>query len=358
MPEGAATVVQFGSMSDGRDVKLITLRNKDGMEVAVTNYGAIVQSIVVPDRDGEFADITLGFDTLDGYLGDDPYFGAVVGRYANRIANGKFSIGAAEYTLAVNNGPNALHGGIKGFDKVLWEVLSEDIASSVTMRYVSADGEEGYPGTLTTTVVYTLTDENELRIDYSATSDKPTPVNLSNHSYFNLTGSGNGDVLNHEIMIVADYFTPVDGTLIPLGTLRPVDGTPFDFRHPTAIGERIDDSDVQLEHGLGYDHNWVLNRDNEDESLIMAASVYEPHSGRVMEVFTTEPGLQFYTGNFLDGSIIGKGGKSYGHRNGFCMETQHYPDSPNQPDFPSTILSPGGVYQSTTIYRFSTDERE
>lgn len=345
-------------MPDGRDVKLITLRNENGIEVAVINYGAIVQRIVVPDRDGEFADIALGFDTLNGYLGDHPYFGAVVGRYANRIAGGKFSIGETEYTLALNNGPNSLHGGIKGFDKVLWDVLPDSTASSVTMQYVSPDGEEGYPGTLSTTVVYTLTDENELRIDYSATSDKRTPVNLSNHSYFNLAGNGNGDVLDHEVMIVADYFTPVDGTLIPLGTLRSVDGTPFDFRRPTAIGERIGHQDVQLEYGMGYDHNWVLNGESQEKSLVMAARVYEPRSGRVMEVLTTEPGLQFYTGNFLDGSIVGKGGKSYGHRNGFCMETQHYPDSPNHPDFPSTILAPGDVYQSTTIYRFSTDERQ
>jgi aldose 1-epimerase len=354
-PDNAATVAHFGSMPDGREVKLITLRNRNGMEVAVTNYGAIVQRIVVPDRDGEFADVTLGFDTLDDHLGEHPYFGAVVGRYANRIAGGKFSIGGTEYTLATNNGPNSLHGGIKGFDKVLWDVLSEDITNSVTLRYVSADGEEGYPGTLTATVVYTLTDENELRIDYSAESDKPTPVNLSNHTYFNL--AGNGDVLEHEVMIAADRFTPVDSTLIPLGTLRPVDGTPFDFRRPTAIGERIGQGDTQLEYGMGYDHNWVLNREPGGEGLFMAARVHEPQSGRVMEVLTTEPGLQFYTGNFLDGSVVGKGGKAYEHRSGFCMETQHYPDSPNQPDFPSTILAPGEVYESTTIYRFSTDEQ-
>lgn len=344
-------------MPDGRQVKLITLRNESGMEVAVTNYGAIVQRILVPDRDGQYADVTLGYDTLEGYLGDHPYFGAVVGRYANRIAGGKFSIGETEYILATNNGPNSLHGGNKGFDKVLWDVLTENVASSVTMRYVSADGEEGYPGALTTTLTYTLTDESELRIDYSATSDKPTPVNLSNHSYFNLAGSGSGDILDHEVMIAADYFTPVDNSLIPLGTLRSVDGTPFDFRRPTVIGERIDASNPQLEYGMGYDHNWVLNREAGDD-MVLAARVYEPESGRVMEVFTTEPGLQFYTGNFLDGSIAGKDGASYEHRNGFCMETQHYPDSPNHPNFPSTILAPGDVYQSTTVYRFSTDERE
>lgn len=350
------TEVEFGNLPDGGVAKLITLKNSNGVEVAITNYGAIVQKIVVPDRRGQFEDVVLGYDTLEGYLGEHPYFGAVVGRYGNRIAKGKFSIGDAEYTLATNNGPNALHGGLKGFDKVLWTLLPDDSKDSVTLRYVSADGEEGYPGRLTATVVYTLTDENALQIDYSATTDKPTPVNLTNHSYFNLAGAGNGDILDHELQIVADHITPVDSTLIPNGDLQPVEGTPFDFRQPTAIGARIDGDSQQLEFGLGYDHNWVLAR--RTEGLELAASLYEPSSGRLMQVLTTEPGLQFYSGNFLDGSNVGKGGMVYRHRYGLCLETQHFPDSPNQPDFPSTVLLPGEVYESSTVYRFLTRGKE
>ncbi len=345
-------VDDFGMLLDGRDVSLVTLRNQRGMEVRVTNYGAIVQSIKVPDRYGDFGDVVLGFDTLDGYLTEHPYFGAVVGRYGNRIAHGRFSIGGVEYTLARNNGPNALHGGIKGFDKVLWDVLSGSVSENrVALHYVSPDGEEGYPGELSVTVTYTLTDNNELRIDYEARTDKPTVVNLTNHSYFNLAGAGNGDILDHQVSIVADYFTPVDETLIPTGEIRPVGGTPFDFREPQSIGARIEDADQQLAYGLGYDHNWVLARQN--DGLSHAATVYEPNSGRLLEVYTTEPGLQFYTGNFLDGSDVGKGQTTYEHRFGFCMETQHFPDSPNQADFPSTLLTPGDVYRSTTVYRFT-----
>lgn len=348
----ARTDVEFGILPDGSAARLVTLKNSNGMEVAITNYGAIVQSIVVPDRNGKFEDVVLGFDTLEGYLGEHPYFGAVVGRYGNRIANGRFSIDGTEYTLAVNNGPNALHGGLKGFDKAVWSIQPGDATNSVTLRYVSADGEEGYPGQLTATVVYTLTDDNALEIDYSATTDQATPVNLTNHSYFNLAGAGNGDILDHKLQIAANHFTPVDSTLIPSGVLQPVEGTPFDFREPTAIGARIDDDHQQLEFGLGYDHNWVLNRGS--GGLERVASLYEPASGRVMEVLTTEPGLQFYSGNFLDGSNVGKGGVVYRHRYGLCLETQHFPDSPNKPDFPSTILLPGEVYESQTVYRFST----
>lgn len=352
----ARTDVEFGILPDGSAARLVTLTNSNGMEVAITNYGAIVQRIVVPDRNGKFDDVVLGFDTLEGYLGEHPYFGAVVGRYGNRIANGRFSIDGTEYTLAVNNGPNALHGGLKGFDKAVWSIQPGDATNSVTLRYVSADGEEGYPGQLTATVVYTLTDDNALEINYSATTDQPTPVNLTNHSYFNLAGAGNGDILDHELQIAANHFTPVDSTLIPSGVLQPVEGTPFDFREPTAIGARIDDEHQQLEFGLGYDHNWVLSRGS--GGLERVASLYEPASGRVMEVLTTEPGLQFYSGNFLDGSNVGKGGVVYRHRYGLCLETQHFPDSPNKPDFPSTILLPGEVYESQTVYRFSTRGRQ
>lgn len=345
----------FGTLPNGDDVSLITLRNQSGMVVRVTNFGAIVQAILVPDSRGEFSDVALGFDTLEGYLNEHPYFGAVVGRYGNRIAKGKFSIDDIEYTLATNNGPNALHGGIRGFDKALWEILPDSVSdNSVAMRNVSPDGEEGYPGKLIATVTYTLTDANELRIDYEATTDRPTVVNLTNHSYFNLGGAGNGDVLGHEVTIFADHFTPVDETLIPTGEIRPVEDTPFDFRNAEKIGVRIEKSNRQLAYGLGYDHNWVLTRQH--DGLAPVAKVFEPVSGRILEVHTTEPGLQFYTGNFLDGSNVGKGQAAYQHRYGFCMETQHFPDSPNQASFPSTVLTPGDVYRSTTVYRFSVAE--
>jgi aldose 1-epimerase len=332
-------------------VQLFTLKNSKGVEAAITNYGGIVVSLKTPDKAGNFADIVLGFDSPEGYKQENPYFGAIIGRYGNRIAKGRFTLNGAEYKLATNNGENALHGGLKGFDKVLWDVVSSS-DKSLELKYVSADGEEGYPGTLTAIVRYTLTDDNELRIDYTATTDKDTVVNLTNHSYFNLAGEGSGDVLGHNVQIHASRFTPVDAGLIPTGELKPVAGTPFDFRQPHAIGERINASDEQITRGKGYDHNFVL--DGEMGNLRPAARVTEPKSGRVMEVSTTEPGVQFYTGNFLDGTVKGKGGKAYPFRSGFCLETQHFPDSPNQPSFPTTTLKPGQTHNSTTVYKFST----
>jgi aldose 1-epimerase len=304
-----------------------------------------------PDRDGKLADVVLGFDTLAGYLGTHPYFGALIGRYGNRIANGKFTLGGETYTLATNNGPNALHGGIKGFDKVLWTAEPAAGGASLVLRYVSQDGEEGYPGTLSTKVSYTLGDDNALRIDYEATTDKPTVVNLTSHSYFNLKDGGASPILDHEIMIAASRYTPVDATLIPAGEIAPVEATPFDFRTATAIGARIEADDEQIKFGLGYDHNFALDRTG--DGLVLAARVYEPTTGREMEVHSTEPGVQFYTGNFLDGSVVGKGGVAYQKRAAFCLETQHFPDSPNHPDFPSTVLEPGQTYRSTTVYKFS-----
>ena len=343
----------FGKTRTGETVDLFTLTNANGMEAAITNFGAIVVSLKAPDRSGKFADVVLGFDSLDGYLGDNPYFGAIVGRYGNRIAKGRFTLDGKEYKLATNNGPNALHGGIKGFSKVVWQAQTLG-DSGIKLTYVSKDGEEGYPGTLTTTVEYTLTDANELKISYLATTDKDTILNLTNHSYFNLAGEGVGDILGHKMQISADRFTPVDPTLIPTGELRPVAGTPFDFRQPHTIGERINSSDEQIKIGGGYDHNFVLN--GTMGTLHPAARVTEPKSGRVMEVLTTQPGVQFYSGNFLDGTIKGKGGKPYKHRYGFALETQHFPDSPNHPKFPTTTLKPGEKYQSTTIYKFSTEK--
>jgi aldose 1-epimerase len=339
----------FGTLPSGEDVPIYTLRNAHGVEARISAYGATLVSLRVPDRDGNLADVILGFDSLEGYLGDHPYFGAVVGRYGNRIASGKFTLDGQEYTLATNNGANSLHGGNRGFDKVLWTGGME--GDRLTLTYVSPDGEEGYPGTLTATVIYSLTEDNALQIDYEATSDQPTVVNLTNHAYFNLADAGASTILDHQMMLNADAFTPVDEGLIPTGEIRPVEGTPFDFREPTAIGARIDADDEQIRFGGGYDHNFVLNRTT--EGLALAARVYEPTTGREMEVVTTEPGVQFYTGNFLDGTITGKGGVIYQHRSGFCLETQHYPDSPNQTDFPSTVLRPGATYQSTTLYRFS-----
>jgi aldose 1-epimerase len=338
-------------MPDGSTAKLFTLTNSRGIEARITNYGGIVVSLKTPDRDGNMAQVVLGFDTLDGYLGTHPYFGALIGRYGNRIANGKFTLGGTTYTLAANNGPNALHGGIKGFDKVLWNAELAASGASLILTYVSQDGEEGYPGTLSTKVAYTLSDDNALRIDYEATTDKPTVVNLTNHSYFNLKDAGAGTILDHEIMIAASRYTPVDATLIPSGEIAPLEGTPFDFRTATAIGARIDADDEQIKFGLGYDHNFVLDRAG--DGLVLAAKVHEPTTGRELEVHTTEPGVQFYTGNFLDGSVVGKGGVAYQKRTAFCLETQHFPDSPNHPNFPSTLLEPGQTYRSTTVYKFS-----
>jgi len=342
----------FGKTPDGQNVDLYTLANKNGMQVAITNFGGIVVRIKTADRQGKTDDVVLGYDSLDGYVNDAAYFGAVIGRYGNRIALGKFTLDGATYTLARNNGENSLHGGIKGFNKAVWqarEVAAKD-GPSVELTHTSKDGEEGYPGNLSVKVVYTLTDRNELKIDYSATTDKKTVLNLTNHSYFNLNPGGS-DVLQHVLMIQADKFTPVDAGLIPTGELRSVAGTPFDFRKPTAIGVRIEQDDEQLKLGKGYDHNFVLNR--RGKGVELAARVVEPTTGRVLEVLTSEPGVQFYSGNFLDGSIRGKGGKMYGRRSAFCLETQHFPDSPNHPKFPSTELKPGEKYHTTTIYRFS-----
>jgi aldose 1-epimerase len=343
----------FGRTAAGEDVVLYTLRNGRGVQAEITNYGGIVVALRAPDRRGQVADVALGFDRLDQYLERHPYFGAIIGRYGNRIAGGRFSIDEVEYTLARNNGDNHLHGGVRGFDKAVWQADAAPAADGrIVLRYRSRDGEEGYPGNLDTTVTYTLTEESELRIEYEATTDKPTVVNLTNHSYFNLAGHGVGDVLGHEVMIDADRFTPVDAGLIPTGELRPVEGTPFDFRTPTPIGARIDAPDEQLKFGRGYDHNFVLN--GTAGQLRLVARVIEPASGRVLEVLTTEPGMQFYTGNFLDGSVRGKGGRPYPRRSGFCLETQHFPDSPNKPQFPSTLLRPGERYQTTTVYRLTT----
>jgi aldose 1-epimerase len=349
----------FGKSEDGQAVDLYLLRNKSGMEVSITNYGGAVVSLKVPDKAGKFADVVLGYDDLQGYIADKSFFGAIIGRYANRIAHGKFTLNGSSHSLAKNNGENSLHGGNKGFNKRVWtaQVLTvNDVSGSgaqaLELTYRSQDGEEGYPGNLTAKVVYTLTEKNELKIEYSATTDKDTVVNLTNHSYFNLAGQGNGDILNHRLTIQATEFSPVDATLIPEAQARSVLGTPFDFSKPVTIGARINQDDQQLKFGLGYDHNWILFP-NGPPSLSLAAEVYEPNSGRVMEVLTTEPGLQFYSGNFLDGSVHGKGGKVYGHRSGFCLETQHFPDSPNHPAFPSTVLKPGQRFHSTTVYKFS-----
>jgi aldose 1-epimerase len=344
----------FGQTRDGKPVDIYTIANSHGMEVRTINYGGIIVSLRVPDKDGKLDDVVLGFDKLDGYLDKSPYFGAIVGRYGNRIANGKFTLDRKEYSLAKNNGPNALHGGLNGFDKAIWEAepFTNKQESGVAFTYTAKDGEEGYPGNLKAKVTYTLTEQNELVFDYQATTDKATPVNLTQHSYFNLAGEGTGDILKHELMLNADRFTPVDKTLIPTGELRAVKGTPLDFTKPTAVGARIDVKYEQLAFGGGYDHNFVINR--KTGNLQLAARVYEPTSGRVMEVYTTEPGVQFYSGNFLDGTITGKRGHVYERRYALCLETQHFPDSPNHPEFPSTILRPGQTLHSRTMYKFSS----
>ena len=352
----------FGQLPDGRDVDLYRIVNTNGIEMRVTNYGGIIVSLRTPDAQGEFEDIVLGFDSLEKYLSPayqkaNPYFGALIGRYGNRIANGRFTLNGETYSLATNNGPNHLHGGDKGFNRVLWQAapFDDQQGAGLVLTYTSVDGEEGYPGRLDVQVTYTLTDANELAIDYRATTSETTPVNLTQHTYFNLEGEGSGSILDHHLMINADAFTPVGETLIPTGEIRPVADTPFDFSEPTAIGERIGQDNRQLEFGQGYDHNFVLRRDSAvDNDLVLAARVWEPDSGRVLEVATTEPGLQFYSGNFLAGTLVGKGGEPYEHRSGFALETQHFPDSPNQANFPSTILDPGETYRSRTVYSFST----
>ena len=336
----------FGKTPDGRNVDLYTLTNANGLKADITNYGAIVTSLHVPDRNGNPTDIVLGYDTLDEYIKVTPYFGAIVGRYGNRIAKGKFTLNSVEYTLVTNDGENHLHGGIKGFDKVVWnaEPMQDDNGVSLKLTYLSKDGEEGYPGNLNCTVIYTLTNNNELKISYEAETDKPTVLNLTHHGYFNLAGHDSGDILGHELMLNADHFTPVDEGLIPTSEIKPVKDTPMDFTKPMPIGSRI------AEVKGGYDHNYVLNKS--DDSLTLAASVYEPKTGRVMEIFTTEPGVQFYSGNFLDGSNKGKGAV-YNKHNGFCLETQHFPDSPNKPNFPSVVLKPGEKYTHLTVHKFS-----
>ena len=342
----------FGVLPSGDSVHVFTLTNTNGIELRAITYGGIVVSLRTPDRQGRMDDIVLGFDDLNGYVNSSPYFGSITGRYANRIARGRFSLDGVQHQLAVNNGVNALHGGLRGFDKVLWSgsERTDSSGAGVVFTYVSRDGEEGYPGTLSVTVTYTLTNANEFVIDYEATTDKPTPVNLTQHSYFNLAGEGAGDILGHVLTLNADRYTPVDSTLIPTGELATVDGTPFDFRAGVSIGERIGQDNRQLQIAGGYDHNFVLTRTQ--LGLIHAARVVEPVSGRTLDVSTTEPGVQLYTGNFLDGSITGKSGHVYRHRNGFCLETQHFPDSPNQPSFPSTILRPGETFRSRTVYTF------
>src|SRR5467141_3529374 len=345
----------FGKTASGEQIGLYTLSNKKGMEVAITNFGATVVVLKVPDRAGKVADVVLGFDTLQGYENGTAYFGATVGRYGNRIGGGKFSIDGKTYTLPKNNGDNTLHGGITGFNKKVWK--AREIASkggeSLEFSYLSADGEEGFPGNLSVKVVFALpADRNELKIDYTATTDKDTVLNLTNHSYFNLAGEGNGDILDHVMTLHAKQFTPVEKGLIPTGELKNVAGTPMDFNSATAIGKRINESDEQLVFGKGYDHNWVLARAGGGNGLSIAAEAYDPKSGRRLEVLTTEPGVQFYSGNFLDGSK-GKANKAYGQRAAFCLETQHFPDSPNHPNFPSTLLKPNSVFRSQTVFRFS-----
>jgi aldose 1-epimerase len=339
----------------GKPIDEVTLKNSHGIEIHAITYGGIITSLKVPDRAGTLADIVLGFDQPNAYWTEPPppFFGAIIGRYGNRIAKGKFTLGGKTYSLATNNGVNHLHGGNKGFDKVLWTVTTKDspAGSSAIFTRTSADGEEGYPGNLQVRVTYTLTEKNELIVDYHATTDKPTPVNLTQHSYFNMAGEGSGDILGQQLTIDADRYTPVDDTLIPTGELAPVQGTPFDFRQPTAIGARINQNNAQLTNGKGYDHNWVLNR--KGTGLQHAARLTDPKSGRTMDIATTEPGLQFYSGNFLDGTIKGKGGHVYAHRTGLCLETQHFPDSPNKPNFPSTILQPGKAYDSRTVFTFT-----
>jgi len=344
----------FGQLSDGRPVELFTLTNAHGIEVRAMTYGATITSIRTADRSGTRADIVLGFDSLSGYLAGSPYFGAVVGRYANRIAGGRFTLDGATYQLARNNGPNSLHGGVRGYDKVLWraEPFRKTLAAGVVFRYVSPDSEEGFPGTVSLEVSYTLTDDNELIIDYSASTDKATPLNLSQHTYWNLHGEAQGDILDHVLTLDASAFTPVDSTLIPTGQIAAVGGTPFDFRQGIVIGARINDPHVQLRFGRGYDHNWVIDRAG-GAPLAHAARLEDPMTGRVLEIQTTEPGIQFYSGNFLDGTIRGKNGQVYGHRTGLCLETQHFPDSPNHANFPTTILRPGARYESRTVVAFS-----
>jgi aldose 1-epimerase len=345
----------FGKTPDGQPVDVYTLTNVNGVEVRAITFGGIITSIRIPDRAGTLDDVALGFNDLEPYLRNPPYFGAIIGRYANRIAKGRFVLDGRTYTLAVNNRPNHLHGGVKGFDKVVWKANPFELASGVGLvfTHVSPDGDEGYPGTLSVKVTYTLSNDNDLAFEYEASTDRGTPVNLTQHTYFNLAGEGNGDILGHMLTIPASRITPVGPDLIPTG-IASIAGTPFDFRTPTSMGARIRAADPQIKNGNGYDHNFVLDRTR--AGLELAARVEEPTSGRVLEVLTTEPGMQFYTGNFLDGSLTGKSGRPYGQRAGFALETQHYPDSPNHSAFPSTILRPGDAYRSKTVFSFKVDK--
>ena len=351
----AATASVSAQIEDFDSIQLYTLQNRSRMTVKVTNFGAIITSIVVPDRNGKLADIALGYNRVEDYINavDKPYFGAIVGRYANRIARGEFTLNGETYSLLRNNGENHLHGGAVGFDKVVWDAEYDPSANSIALSYLAKDKEEGYPGNLQVKVTYTLNDDNSLVVDYHATTDKATPINVTQHTYFNLKGEGEGTILDHELMLNAKRFTPIDEGLIPTGELTSVAGTPFDFTAAKTIGRDIDQEHEQLKFAGGYDHNWVLDKADKDNELTLAARVHETTTGRVMEIHTTEPGIQFYGGNFLDGRLSGKTGKPYIHRGGFCLETQHFPDSPNQPDFPSAILNPGDTYQSQTVFTFS-----
>ncbi len=342
----------YGTTTDGRKIEQYILKNENGMTVEVITYGGIITKWTAPDKNGNFENIVLGYDSLAQYVKGSPYFGALIGRYGNRIAKGKFSIDGEEYTLATNDGPNHLHGGVLGFDKVIWTAneIQTEHGAALKLTYLSKDKEEGYPGNLKTTVIYELTKDNALEVSYEATTDKATVVNLSQHSYFNLSGDFSQNILDHELMIEADAFLPVDATLIPIGEIRPVLDTPFDFRKPKLIGKDIEMENDQLIKGKGYDHCWVLN---EEETLRRVASAYHAPSGRLLEVSTDEPAIQFYCGNFLDGTLPAPNGGTYGHRSGFCLETQHYPDAPNQTDFPSVLLKPGERYTSKTVFKFS-----
>lgn len=345
----------FGTTSDGTTIERYTLTNAHGVEADIMTFGGIIIALRVPDRNGQLGDVALGFDTLAPYLDKNPFFGALVGRYGNRIANGRFELDGKTYKLAQNDGKNQLHGGPGGFHQKVWAAQPHDAAEpSLELSIISPDGEEGYPGNLSVTVVYTLTDRNELRIDYTATTDQDTVINLTNHSYFNLAGGG--DILEHEMQLFASRFIPINDNLIPTGEIRSVEGTPMDFRTPTPIGARINEDNEQLRNGQGYDHCWVL--DKQPGALGHAAHVYDPASGRTLDVFTTEPGVQFYSGNMLNGSLTGKNGEVYARRTGFCLETEHFPDSPNQPQFPSTVLRPGETYQQTTIFRFGVQGKQ
>lgn len=341
----------YGTTPEGEVVDLFRMQNENGMEISVITYGGIITSWTAPDRNGNYQDINLGYTSLDQYIESNPYFGAIIGRYGNRIAGGKFSLDGTDYTLATNDGSNHLHGGLKGFDKVVWSAEAQpgEGQASLKLSYTSADMEEGYPGELTVVVTYTLTNDNSLVVDYQAETTRPTIVNLTQHAYFNLSGDFSRTILDHEIQIQANEYLPVDETLIPTGELAPVGGTPFDFRIAKAIGKEIEEEDDQLIKGKGYDHCWVLTGTGNRK----VASAYHPASGRYLEVFSNEPAIQFYSGNFLDGTLPAKGGGTYGHRTGFCLETQHYPDSPNQPAFPSVRLNPGETYSSQTTFKLS-----